>query len=103
MRFDLVSLDSLFTHAASAPAGQTYNQSELFTPSFPSHSRRATTMFALRGISDELKPLVIKNYIKVNKKCSKKTENNFGDPASSVLFFVITTGREEKEPLVRDC
>ncbi len=62
-RISLVSLDSPFISkwqcqwVRSKLSLQPYNQSELFTLSFPSHSRQTSAMFVWRGNPGDSKPL----------------------------------------------
>ncbi len=66
---------------------QPYNQSELFTPSFP---LRAEAMFVLRELSCEPKSLVIKKYAIANiRKVPTRWRTTL--VTRQVLFFGITT------------
>ncbi len=63
----------------------------VYSSSFPSHSRRASAMFVLRGFYGSGRPKTPHNWKLHNiklKKCSDATDNNLGDLAS-IVFFVM--------------
>ncbi len=56
--------------------------------------------FVLSGISGELKPLIIKNYTILHKS-NIPTRQRTNLETQQILFFVITTRREEDEPFIK--
>ncbi len=95
--FIFFKLDAVFFLSYSNSTGCNWTDIQpvrAVSPSFPSHSRWASTMFVLRGISGEPKTPPYWNTSNTNRKeCSDMTENNLADLASTVFGNYWTCGR----------